>query len=167
MATVAPALKRTLWTCECGRKVPSTVQLCRCGKSQPVETAAPADSDLSGAADWVEQQAETPAAQEKTSGFSYRGYQQLATVALIAGLYFGSRYFGQWRASRAARTELIQALTGALGAEQAEHVASLYHAPCFEETYQIGWGRRGQGSKFDAEKYVACVAKKAGLSRSR
>lgn len=167
MATMAPGQRRTLWTCECGRKVPSTVELCRCGKSKPVETAAPAGPDLSGAADWVEQQALAPAAAEKTSGLSYRGYQQLAVVALIAGLYFGSRYFNEWRASRTARAQLVEALTTAVGAAEAEQVAALHHAGCFSETYQIGWGRRGQGQKFDAEKYVTCVAKKAGLARSR
>ena len=166
MAVVAPAPRRTLWTCECGRKVPSTVGECRCGKTKPLEAAAPAGPDLSGAADWVEQQAAAPAAEPKASGLSYRGYQQLATVALVAGLYFGSRYFNEWRASRATRAELVQALTTAVGAVEAEKVAALYHAGCFEETYQIGWGRRGSGSKFDAEKYVTCVAKKAKLPRS-
>ena len=167
MEVAAP--RRTFWTCECGRKVPSTVAQCRCGKTQAVEASPPPPDEqkLSGAADWAGKQTVAAAAEEKTSGLSYRGYQQLATVALIAGLYFGSRYFNQWRASRAARAELVAALTGAVGAEQAEQVASLYHASCFEETYQIGWGRRGQGSKFDAEQYVTCVAKKAKLSRSR
>lgn len=163
----APALapKRTLWTCECGRKVPSTVELCRCGKTQPKVSTPSAGADLSGAADWAEQKAAAPAPDEKPAGLSYRGYQQLATVALVAGLYFGSRYFNEWRASRAARAELVIALTTAVGATEAEKVASLYHAGCFAETYQIGWGRRGNGTKFDAEKYVTCVAKKAGLAR--
>lgn len=147
--------------------MPSSVEQCRCGKSRPVDTTPPPGPDLSGAADWVEQKASTAAPEEKASGLSYRGYQQLATVALIAGLYFGSRYFNEWRASRAARAELVEALTTAVGADEAEKVAALYHKGCFAETYQIGWGRRGNGTKFDAEKYVTCVAKKANLTRSR
>ena len=147
--------------------MPSTVDQCRCGQTRPVEPPPAQGSDLSGAADWVEQAAAAPAAPEKASFMSYRGYQQLATVALVAGLYFGSRYFSEWRASRAARAQLVEALTGALGAVEAEKVAALYHPSCFGETYQIGWGRRGNGTKFDAEAYVTCVAKKAKLSRSR
>ncbi len=167
MEVAGSAPRRTLWTCECGRKVPSTISQCRCGKTKPEEVAAPAGPDLSSAADWVEKQSAVAAAEEKPSGLSYRGYQQLATVALIAGLYFGSRYFNQWRASRGARAELVQALTGSLGAEEAEKIAGLYHSACFEETYHIGWGRRGKGQGFEAEKYVTCVAKKAGLTRAR
>ncbi|MEO8501321.1 MAG: hypothetical protein ABI565_10435 [Vicinamibacteria bacterium] len=165
MAVAASLTRREMWTCECGRKVPSTVEQCRCGKAKPVEP--PQGPDLGGAADWVEQKGAEAAA--KPSGKSYRGYQQLATVALVAGLFFGSRYFNQWRASRAARAELVNVLAGALGAEDAEKIAAQHHAACFEETYQIGWGRSASGSKskFDAEQYVRCVAKRAKLDRFR
>jgi len=166
MSGPATIQRRSIWTCTCGRKVPTSVDQCRCGNARPAEPPAPEPTaSLGGAADFFEnkavEQAASPEAKSDGGLFGPKSMAQIAGVVLLVGLYFGSRYFNKWRVSRSTRAELVSALTSSLGADGAEKAADLYHEQCFEQTYAIGWGRRGAGSKFDAEKYVQCVAKLA------
>lgn len=132
-----------MWDCPCGRRVPGHVETCRCGRAR---TAVPAS-----APPFV-----PPAALEPTSLHQTTGLRAVGVLVAMVAVYFGSRACNREVASRDVRAQAEQELTRSLGAANAETALNRYHRECFGLTYSTGWGRR-QGSKFDDQKYVACL----------
>lgn len=134
------------WACGCGRRVPLSVEACRCGAPRPNDATSLASDS------WV-----PPAAEQESRGIP-KWVTQLGGVLLLVGLYFGSRGWNRWQTSREARAASVEALSKLVGAENAEKLVDEHHEACFDETYRTGWGRR-QSSKFDVEKYVRCIVR--------
>jgi hypothetical protein len=147
-----PRLTRPPWTCECGRKVPAHVEACRCGKGRPEDTGP------GGAAEWAEKQATAQTPQAEASGlFSTKSLLQVGGLILVVGLFFGSRYFNRYRASREVRTAVISALSKEVGEEVATGIVDKVHWGCFEPNYHMSFKRRGGAATFDDENYATCV----------
>lgn len=149
--TPSPA-SRLPWTCECGRKVPAHVEACRCGKARPVEVGA------TGAAEWAERQAaHQPAAPEAGGLLSAKSLVQFGGLVLVVALFFGSRYFNRYRASREVRAAMISELSKQVGTEVATGLVDKVHWACFEPNYHMSFKRRGGSSTFDDAKYSSCA----------
>jgi len=133
------------WTCSCGRKVPWSITVCRCGKPRPEPGPT-----LAGAAEAL---SKLPQAE---AGPDWSWVPKLLGVLALVGLYFGSRMLNRYNASKEVRTAAVQALGEALGETQASEAVARHHAGCFDKFYETGWGRR-QSSRFDTEKYARCV----------
>lgn len=136
-------MAQEMWNCPCGRRVPGHVDTCRCGRPRPADPVprAPAPG---------------PSTESSSSIYQSTGLRAVGALVVMVLGYFGSRACNREMVSRDARQQAEHALTEVLGAEGAKTAMSRHHRACFDETYSVGWGRR-QSSKFDGEKYVACV----------
>lgn len=113
-----------------------------------------------GAADWAEQRAAAapPEAEAEKSGlFSTKSLLQFGGLVMVFVLFFGSRYFNRYRASRQVRSEMIAELSKQMGPERATEMVDKIHWPCFEPNYHMSFQRRGGSSTFDDEKYGSCA----------
>lgn len=143
---------RPPWTCECGRKVPAHIEACRCGKARPDDVGA------TGAAEWAEAQAAAQPAEAQKSGLlSTKSLLQVGGLILVVGLFFGSRYFNRYRASRDVRAAMISELSKQLGAEVATGMVDKVHWTCFEPNYHMSFKRRGGTPTFDEKQYSSCA----------
>lgn len=136
------------WTCSCGRKVPWSIAVCRCGKPRPEPGAT-----LSGGAEAL---AKLPPAE---SGRDWSWVPKVLGVLALVGLYFGSRMLNRYNASKEARGAAVAALAKVMGPAQAKDAVGRHHDQCFDQYYKTGWGRR-QSSSFETEKYARCVLDK-------
>lgn len=136
------------WTCSCGRKVPWSIGVCRCGKPRPE-----AGATLSGGAEAL---AKLPPPEP---GHSWSWAPKVLGVLALVGLYFGSRMLNRYNASKEARGAAVSALGKVMGPAQARDAVGLHHDECFDQYYKTGWGRR-QSSSFETEKYARCVLDK-------
>jgi hypothetical protein len=129
--------------------VPSALSTCRCGGKR--SEAWP------GAA-------QPPATSRASSGggsdASPAWVGKVLTVLAVVAVYFGSRGCNRYVASREAREAALEALTEAMGPEEARAIVEAHHAACFDEHYKTGWGRRSKSS-FDGEKYASCMVRRA------
>jgi len=138
------------WTCSCGRKVPWSIAVCRCGKPRPEPGAT-----LAAGAELIAKQPP-----QQASGVDWSWVPKVLGVLALVGLYFGSRTFNKYNASRQARAAAVEALGKVVGAKIAGDAVGKHHEACFEQYYKTGWGRR-QSSKFDGEKYARCILDKS------
>lgn len=149
---VQPRVTPSIWACECGRKVPGSVEACRCGKKRP------ADVGLTGAAEWAEQRAAAKPVDKKVEGLlGAKSLLQIGSFLLVLGLFFGSRYFNRYRASREVRGAMISELSKQLGEEVATGLVDKVHWACFEPNYQMSFRRRGGSATFDEKQYSSCA----------
>jgi hypothetical protein len=139
------------WACNCGRRVPIAVEVCRCGAHRPADAGPGAPAPEVGSR-------YVPPIAGKESRSLPKWTRQVGGLLLAVGVYFGSRGCYRWQASRDARNTSVEALSPLVGAEDARTLVDRHHAACFDETYRTGWGRR-QSSKFDAEAYVKCIVR--------
>jgi hypothetical protein len=141
------------WDCPCGRRVPGRVETCRCGRARPAaSTPLPPSIPL------------PPSSGEPTSLLQSTGLRAVGTLVAMVAIYFGGRACNREVASRDVRKQAQEALAGSIGAQNAETALNRYHRHCFDDTYRTGWGRR-QASKFDDQKYVACLAARVRQDR--
>src|SRR5262245_6521842 len=143
------ALANLPWTCSCGRKVPWSIEVCRCGKPRPE-----AGATLAGGA---ERLAQLP---KPEPGVDWSWVPKALGVLALVGLYFGSRMLNKYNASREARGAAEQAIGRAVDPKTAKEVVGKHHDACFEQYYKTGWGRR-QSPSFDTEKYARCILEKS------
>jgi hypothetical protein len=138
------------WACSCGRKVPWSIAVCRCGKPRPEPGAT-----LAAGAELI---AQRPS--QQASGVDWSWLPKVLGVLALVGLYFGSRMFNKYSASKEARGAAEQALARVVDAKVAKDAVGKHHEVCFEQYYKTGWGRR-QSSKFETEKYARCILDKS------
>ncbi len=138
-----PAMVVATWPCSCGRRVPASVGVCRCGQPRPALHAG----EVSGA----------EAAPPREGDESWAWLAKVLPVVGMVALYFGSRLLYRHLDSTAARDAVVTALAERIPRETARRVVDRYHAVCFEQHYRIGWGRRAS-AHFEGEAYARCVA---------
>jgi hypothetical protein len=128
------------WACRgCGRRVPRSVDTCRCGVARPY--------DFFWWMGWTAQD------YERRAPYKLLG---LCTGVLIVAVIYGTRSVDRWLTSREARAAAVEAVTKVAGAQHAESLVARHHLACFNQRATTAWERL-QGSKFNRVKYVDCI----------
>ena len=138
------------WTCPCGRRVPSAISTCRCGKTR--DDARPSTA--------ARPRAPTAAAGVGAADPSRAWVGKVLAFVAVVAVYFGTRGCNRYLASREARGAAVEALGAVMEPAEARTLVERYHQACFDEHYKTGWGRRGKSS-FDTEKYATCMVRRA------
>jgi hypothetical protein len=124
--------------------------VCRCGQPRPEPGPT-----LAGAADLFEK---APPIEPEKQDWSW--VPKALGVLLVVGLYFGSRQWGRYSASKEAKNAAIQALSKVGDAASVRELVERHHEGCFDQHYKTDWRPRRARSTFDAEKYAECVLKR-------